>query len=123
MNLIRITMFDSQPYYLHRSVAKEVQVHVFPKQISLRMRGVELLPTHKKVTGKIVSLRKRKDNKPSQNEFPRILHVKHQLGCWMSHWRTHTHCSQTALLWLSARCCLLHQLVLKLDAIWIRTAN
>jgi len=44
--------------HLHRSVAKEIQIHIFPKKISLWMGCVKLFSTHEKMTGKIISCNK-----------------------------------------------------------------
>lgn len=40
--------------YLHGTISKEIQIHIFPKQVSLWMGCVKLLPSHEKVTGKII---------------------------------------------------------------------
>lgn len=51
-------MSGTEPFvcaYRHRSGPQEVQVCVFPKQVTLRVGGIKLLPTHDEMAGKVTA--------------------------------------------------------------------
>lgn len=41
--------------HLDRAIAQEIQIHVFSKEVTFRVGGVEFLTSHEKVRGKVVS--------------------------------------------------------------------
>lgn len=53
--LARAAHLLSPETHLDRAVAQEVQIHVLSEQVTFGVGGVELLTSHEKVRGKVVS--------------------------------------------------------------------